>query len=178
MARRSRTDRVPGAAVPGVARRKRACATPRRNRAAAPEPLSHPARVRLLLAAIAIVFGESVHHDFVNYDDERYVIDNPQVARGITARGMVWAFTESHASNWHPLTWLSHMLDCQVYGLAQPGGHHLTSVLLHAVTAILLLLVLVQMTGDVWPGVSYQPCSPSIRCTWNPSRGSPSGRTC
>ena len=105
----------------------------------------------LLLLAIAIVFGQTVHHDFVNYDDELYVLDNPHVARGVTAQGIVWAFTESHASNWHPLTWLSHMLDCQMYGLTHPGGHHLTSVVLHAVTAIILLLVLVQMTGDLWP---------------------------
>src|SRR4051812_4653391 len=64
----------------------------------------------LVLAAIALVFGQTVHHEFVNYDDELYVVDNALVARGLTARGIVWAFTTSHASNWHPLTWLSHML--------------------------------------------------------------------
>ena len=69
---------------------------------------------------------------------------------GLTAEGIAWAFTTSHASNWHPLTWLSHMLDCQLYGL-KPGGHHLTNVLLHAATAILLFLVLRRMTGDLWP---------------------------
>ena len=147
MARRPRKNRVPD----GSSRGHRGPGSPESG------PLRRNRYVILLLSclllvAIGIVFDQTLHHEFVNYDDELYVIDNPQVARGITARGIVWAFTESHASNWHPLTWLSHMLDCQVYGVAQPGGHHLTSVLLHAVTAILLLLVLVQMTGDVWPG--------------------------
>src|SRR5215208_4750218 len=108
----------------------------------------------LLSAAIALVFGQTVHHEFVNYDDELYVVDNAQVARGLTARGIVWAFTTSHASNWHPLTWLSHMLDCQLYGLAYPGGHHLTSVVLHAVTAVLLFIVLLRMTGNLWPSAA------------------------
>ena len=75
---------------------------------------------------------------------------NPQVDDGLTIEGIAWAFTSRHASNWHPLTWLSHMLDCQLYGLT-PWGHHLTNVLLHAATAILLFLVLRRMTGDLWP---------------------------
>ena len=103
-----------------------------------------------LLLAVALVFGQTVGHEFVNYDDNQYVYENPQVAQGLTARGIAWAFTTVHASNWHPLTWLSHMLDCQLYGL-NAGGHHLTNVLLHAATAILLFLVLRRMTGDLWP---------------------------
>src|SRR6202030_858627 len=78
-----------------------------------------------------------------------YVYKNPQVFRGLTSEGIIWAFTQSHAANWHPLTWLSHMLDCQLYGLS-PGGHHLTNVLLHSANAILLFLVLRQMTGSLW----------------------------
>ncbi len=105
----------------------------------------------LLLLAVALVFGQAVTHEFTNFDDFDYVRDNPQVARGLTARGVVWAFTHFHCSNWHPLTWLSHMLDCQLYGLNHAGGHHLTNVLLHAASAVLLFLVLKQMTDDLWP---------------------------
>jgi protein O-mannosyl-transferase len=103
-----------------------------------------------LFLAIVLVFGQTLRHEFVKYDDDVYVFDNPQVEQGLTARGIVWAFTTNHACNWHPLTWLSHMLDCQLYDLA-PWGHHLTNVLLHAATAILLFLVLRQMTGNLWP---------------------------
>jgi Flp pilus assembly protein TadD len=105
--------------------------------------------VCLALAAITFaVFGQTLTHQFVNYDDETYVYDNPMVARGLTIKGIIWAFS-CHAANWHPLTWLSHMLDCQLYGL-HPGGHHLTNVLLHTATVIALFLVLRQMTGAFW----------------------------
>jgi protein O-mannosyl-transferase len=103
-----------------------------------------------LLLAVAIVFGQTVHHAFIKFDDPQYVYENPHVISGLTAEGIAWAFTTSHASNWHPLTWLSHMLDCQIYGLA-PGGHHLTNALLHAATTILLFLVLRRITGEFWP---------------------------
>src|ERR1035441_9504649 len=72
----------------------------------------------LVLAAITFaVFGQTLHHEFVGFDDNEYVYDNPVVARGLTLKGIVWAFTHVHSANWHPLTWLSHMLDCQLYGL-------------------------------------------------------------
>jgi len=104
----------------------------------------------LFLAAITLlVFGQTVHHDFFDYDDNVYVYENAPVAGGLTLSGVLWAFTHVHSSNWHPLTWISHMLDCQLYGL-NPGGHHLTSVLLHAATAIMLFLVLRRMTGFLW----------------------------
>jgi Tfp pilus assembly protein PilF len=103
-----------------------------------------------LLLAIAIVFGQTVGYDFVNFDDNAYVYENPQVTQGLTSASVAWAMTTSHATNWHPLTWFSHILDCQFYGL-WAGGHHLTSVVLHAATAILLFLVLWRMTGDLWP---------------------------
>jgi tetratricopeptide (TPR) repeat protein len=96
-----------------------------------------------------LVFGQTVRFQFINFDDNEYVFKNPQVARGLTIEGIVWAFTHVHSANWHPVTWLSHMLDGQFYGL-NPGGHHLTNVLLHAATAILLFLVLRQMTGALW----------------------------
>ena len=104
-----------------------------------------------LLLATALVFGETARFDFVNFDDDAYVYENPQVAKGTTAEGLTWAFTQVHAGNWHPLTWLSHMLDCRLYGLERPGGHHLTNVLLHAATAVLLFLAIKKMSGRTWP---------------------------
>jgi tetratricopeptide (TPR) repeat protein len=105
-----------------------------------------------LLLATGLVFGQTVRHAFVNLDDNVYVYENPHVSRGLSVPGFVWAFSHSHVANWHPLTWISLMLDCQLYGL-YAGGHHLTNVLLHAATAILLLLVLRRMTGSLWPSL-------------------------
>ncbi len=102
-----------------------------------------------LVLAVALVFGQTVGHEFINFDDNPYVYENPVVQRGLTLQGFRWAFTTFHENNWHPLTWLSHMLDCTLYGL-QAGGHHLTSVLLHASTVVLLFLVLWRMTGFLW----------------------------
>jgi Flp pilus assembly protein TadD len=92
------------------------------------------------------VFGQTIHHEFVNFDDDTYVYNNPEVKGGLNSQAIAWAFTHVHSSNWHPLTWLTHMLDCQWYHL-DPAGHHLTNVLLHAATAILLFLVLWQITS-------------------------------
>lgn len=104
----------------------------------------------LLLAAITwAVFGQTRHHEFINVDDVRYILKNPKVIPGLSIDGTAWAFTSFYASNWHPLTWLSHMLDCQLYGL-NPAGHHLTNVLLHLATTILLFFVLREMTGALW----------------------------
>ena len=106
--------------------------------------------VCLVLAAITFaVFGQTVRHRFVNFDDGDYVVRNSVVAQGLTPSGFVWAFASPHYANWHPVTWLSHMLDCQLYGLA-PAGHHLTNVIIHAGTAIALFLVLRRMTGAQW----------------------------
>ena len=104
----------------------------------------------LLLLAVIAVFGQTASHDFVNFDDNDYVYENRHVRGGLTGEGTAWAITAYHAGNWHPLTWLSHMLDCQLYGL-KPGGHHLTNVLLHAAAAVLLFLALRRMTGALWP---------------------------
>jgi protein O-mannosyl-transferase len=130
---------------------------PRRVTAAAAEtPSSSPNdRWRLvgvcvfLVAAVWLIYGQTLHHEFVNYDDEDYVTSNAQVSRGVTLEGIVWAFTRVHSANWHPLTWISHMVDCQIYGL-NPGGHHLTNLLLHAANAILLFFLLRQITGAFW----------------------------
>jgi len=105
----------------------------------------------LLALAVVVVFGQTVRHDFINFDDGLYVYENPSVQHGLTGETVTWSLTTFHASNWHPLTWLSHALDCQLYGTQHPGGHHLTNVVLHAAVAILLLLVLWRMTGSLWP---------------------------
>ena len=102
-----------------------------------------------LVAIVWLVFGQTLRHDFVNYDDDVYVYDNPRVMNGITASGLESAFTRSHGYNWHPLTTISHMLDCQIYG-AKAGGHHFTNVALHSIAVLLLFLVFRQMTGTLW----------------------------
>ena len=105
----------------------------------------------LLAVAVAIVFGQTVRHDFVNYDDQAYVYENPQVSQGLTPKTVTWSFTAYCAGNWHPLTLLSHALDCQLYGTENAAGHHLTNVVLHAAVVILLFLILWRMTGNLWP---------------------------
>jgi len=106
--------------------------------------------VCLFLAAMVwLVFGQTLRHEFVNFDDQGYVYENPVVIQGLNLKGIEWAFTHSVGANWHPLTMMSHMLDCRLCGL-QAGGHHLTNVLLHTATVILLFLVLRRMTGLVW----------------------------
>ncbi len=102
-----------------------------------------------LVAITWVVFGQTLGHQFVTYDDPQYVSANPEVARGLSLQGICWAFTHTVAGNWHPVTMISHMLDCQLYGL-NPAGHHFTNVLLHSVAVILLFLVLRQMTGALW----------------------------
>src|SRR5438445_11192750 len=102
-----------------------------------------------LVAITWLVFGQTVRHDFVNYDDNEYVYANPNITPGLTIHGVVHAFSGKHSANWHPLTTLSHMLDCQLLGL-RGGGHHLTNVVLHTIAVVLLFLVLKQMTGAIW----------------------------
>jgi hypothetical protein len=102
----------------------------------------------LLLVTLAIYWP--VHnYAFVDYDDNDYVFNNPTVKNGLTWWGFVWSFVDAHAANWHPLTWLSHMLDCQLFGL-NAGGHHLVNVLFHCANCVLLFLVLRSMTGAFW----------------------------
>ena len=116
-----------------------------------------------LVAITFAVFAQTLGHDFVNYDDNTYVYDNPQVFRGLTLSGVKWAFTHFDNDNWHPLTSISHMIDCSLFGL-KPRGHHLVNVLLHAIAVVLLFLVLNRMTsapssprrvfdrtGGIWP---------------------------
>ncbi len=102
-----------------------------------------------LIAITWLVFGETIRHDFVNYDDDVYVYAQPNVTNGLTLSGLGWAFTHVHARNWHPLTTISHMMDCQLFGL-KAGGHHFTNVLLHSVAVVVLFLVLEALTGTIW----------------------------
>jgi protein O-mannosyl-transferase len=100
----------------------------------------------VVLVGINFVYVPLLHDGFVNYDDPQYIVQNPDVTSGLSWHGVVWAFTTGHQSNWHPLTWLSHMIDIRVYGL-NAGGHHLTNVLLHILNTVLLFSLLRQMTG-------------------------------
>ena len=86
---------------------------------------------------------------FINFDDTDYVTENVHVLKGLNGQSITWAFTTTEAANWHPLTWLSHMLDVQLFGL-DAGKHHLTSLQLHILNSVLLFLLLVRMTGALW----------------------------
>ena len=104
----------------------------------------------LLLLAVGLVFGQTAAHDFVNVDDDTGLVDNRHVSGGLTADGIGWAFTGFQSNTWVPLTWLSHMLDCELWQL-RPAGHHLVNVLLHAGGTVVLFWVLARMTGSLWP---------------------------
>ncbi len=102
-----------------------------------------------LICATVIAFSPAFHADFLDYDDDYYVKKNPYVGAGLTLKSVVWAFTAVHASNWHPLTWISHMIDVELFGL-NPKGHHAINVLFHAANAVLLFFCLRLVTGAVW----------------------------
>src|SRR5437016_9863223 len=102
-----------------------------------------------LLAITWAVFGQTFHHQFINYDDPLYVLDNAHVRAGLTWPGIAWAFTQVHSQNWHPLTTMSHMLDCQLFGV-NPGAHHLVNVFFHSIAAVLLFILLAQITNSIW----------------------------
>jgi tetratricopeptide (TPR) repeat protein len=104
----------------------------------------------LLVAIVALAYAPILGNGFVNYDDPMYVTANAHVLGGLSSDGLVWAFTTTEGANWHPLTFLSHMLDCQLFKLA-PWGHHLTSLLLHLLNTILVFLVFRAMTRAKWP---------------------------
>src|SRR5262245_29007774 len=115
-------------------------------------PGSHGIRFGICVFLVAIsvaVFGQTIRYQFVNFDDDVYVYNTPAIQAGITLKGIAAAFTNPHAHNWHPLTTISHMLDCQLYGL-NAGGHHATNVILHTIAVLLLFWVLQQMTGALW----------------------------
>jgi protein O-mannosyl-transferase len=102
----------------------------------------------LVLVTAAVYFPVATH-GFINFDDPDYVTGNPYVSAGLRPESIRWALTGVHSSNWHPLTWMSHMLDCQIYG-QKPGGHHLTNVVFHLANTVLVFLLLKLMTGAFW----------------------------
>jgi tetratricopeptide (TPR) repeat protein len=103
----------------------------------------------VLMIAILAVFWQVSDHAFINLDDNLYITENPHVQAGLTIENLKWAFTTTHAPYWHPLTWLSHMLDIQLFGL-KAGGHHLVNVFFHIVNTLLLFLFLRRMTKTLW----------------------------
>ncbi len=117
--------------------------------------LSSRRYILILLISLSLIvvtlaaFEQLRNHTFLNFDDNVYITQNRNVQSGLTLEGVIWAFTTTDAANWHPLTWLSHMLDCQLYGL-NPSGHHLTNLVFHIASTLLLFLVLERMTGALW----------------------------
>jgi tetratricopeptide (TPR) repeat protein len=113
--------------------------------------LARKAAICLALAVLTIsVFWQLKDHSFINYDDNLYITENLPVQAGLSSAGLLWAFETTATGNWHPLTWLSHMLDWQLYG-ANPGGHHLTSLILHVINTLLLFLIMARLTKRLWP---------------------------
>src|SRR5438477_1374515 len=102
-----------------------------------------------IVVLIWIVFGQTLGHDFVNYDDKVYVYGNSLVNAGLSLHGLSRAFVDTYTTNWHPLSIISHMIDCQFYDL-KAGGHHFTNVLLHTIAAVLLFFWLRSITGRFW----------------------------
>src|SRR5437667_5116960 len=103
----------------------------------------------VLVGITWLVFAQTIRHQFVTYDDPQYVYANPDVSAGVSLGRISWAFTHTIAGNWHPLTTISHMVNCQLYGM-KPAGHHFTNVLFHTIAVVLLFLLLQQMTGSLW----------------------------
>jgi len=114
-----------------------------------------------LAVLIAALYVQTVGHQFTVCDDDVYIYAKPQIVSGLTWKNVIWAFSDAHEGNWHPLTWISHMFDFQTFGVWQPenaryvdswaGGHHLISMVIHCVNAVLLFLALRLMTGTLWP---------------------------
>jgi len=103
----------------------------------------------ILVVAVLLLYAPVAHHEFLRFDDIAYVVDNVHVHTGLNLGNIVWAFTSFHLANWHPVTWLSHMVDCQLFGL-NSGPQHVINVLLHAANVVLLFLLLQSATGAVW----------------------------
>jgi protein O-mannosyl-transferase len=106
-----------------------------------------------LALVILVLYGQVRDHAFVDFDDYEYITENHHVNSGLTAGNIIWAFTSYHSHNWHPLTWISHMTDVQLFGL-NPAGHHLVNVLWHIINSILLLLLLRRLTGALGPSAA------------------------
>jgi len=106
--------------------------------------------IAVLVSATILVYWQAVSHDFIILDDQLYVSRNPEIQKGLTLTGLRWAFTSTGTSgNWHPLAWMSHMLDVELFGV-NPAGHHFVNVLFHAANTLLLFLALCSMSGAIW----------------------------
>lgn len=113
---------------------------------------SRPLKLIICLFLVVLTlagYWQVTSHDFVTFDDNIYVTENYNAQAGLTREGLIWAFTTFCGANWHPLTWVSHMLDCQLFWL-RPGMHHLTSLLFHVANGLLLFLLFLRMTGSLW----------------------------
>ena len=108
----------------------------------------------LLVVATLALYNPVNRHPFVNYDDDRYVTENAHIHNGVNWDTITWAFSSTEQGNWHPLTWLSHALDYQLFH-QNPAGHHFTSVLIHAANAVLLFLFLIYATRRLGPSCSW-----------------------
>jgi hypothetical protein len=102
-----------------------------------------------LVLVTAGIYSPVLHHPFVNFDDQAYIVENTHVTGGLTLAMVRWALTSLEEANWHPVTWLSHALDCELFGL-NPAGHHATNVMVHAANAAILFLLLLGATGARW----------------------------
>ena len=112
--------------------------------------MSRPRLIAWLLALITlVVYLPASTFSFINYDDDDYVTNNAVVKHGMSSGGIIWAFTKFHAGNWHPLTWISHMADCELFGL-NAGAHHFVNVLIHTANVVLLFVFLFRLTQKIW----------------------------
>src|SRR5436190_15921954 len=134
-----------GATSYGVPKPKRPPAV----RAASPSSRTIPILVGLVLLNLFVYWGVQ-RFDFVNWDDSTYLTENPNVQAGLSPSNVWWALTTTHSPYWHPLTWLSHMLDVTLYGM-DPGPHHVTSLIIHIASTLLVFLLLRRMTRDPGP---------------------------
>jgi hypothetical protein len=128
-----------------------------------------------LLYATFAIYWDVQRHEFLNLDDDLYVTENTKVKAGLSKEGFLWAFKSTETSYWHPLTLLSHMLDCQWYGL-NAKGHHLNSLLFHIANTILLFVTLRRMTGQPWRAWEWPLPLRSTRSTWSRWLGWPDER--
>src|SRR5262249_43080582 len=101
------------------------------------------------IATLAI-YAQVIGHQFISLDDPTYIHENPMVNRGLTGAGVAWAFTTFYAANWHPVTWISHMIDCQLFG-TNAGGHLLVNALIHVANTLLVFWFLLRTTDARWP---------------------------
>jgi tetratricopeptide (TPR) repeat protein len=102
-----------------------------------------------LIFATLFVYGPVRNYEFVNFDDPKYIYKNPHIQAGLTSESIIWSFTTTYAANWHPLTWLSHMVDVELFGM-NPSGHHISNIIFHLANTLLLFFILWKMTGKPW----------------------------